>query len=208
MPKVAYSEEDREKIRERLILAALERMSSQGIQHTTVEQIYQEVGISRSFFYSFFPTKEDLVVETLYFQQPRVLALARRLMSDPALGWRQGITQFLNACCYGEKSGIAVLSIEDQQRIFRRLPPESARAFRERQIRLFGSLLECFGVNPNQRRVALFTNLCLTVLIIRRAIPETLPFFVPEAADESVACQIRGIVDLLEGFRREDSAAP
>lgn len=208
MPKVAYSEEDREKIRERLILAALERMSSQGIQHTTVEQIYQEVGISRSFFYSFFPTKEDLVVETLYFQQPRVLALARRLMSDPALGWRQGITQFLNACCYGEKSGIAVLSIEDQQRIFRRLSPESARAFRERQIRLFGSLLECFGVNPNQRRVALLTNLCLTVLIIRRAIPETLPFFVPEAADESVACQIRGIVDLLEGFRREDSAAP
>ena len=208
MPKVAYSEKDREKIRERLILAALERMSSQGIQHTTVEQIYQEVGISRSFFYSFFPTKEDLVVETLYFQQPRVLALARRLMSDPALGWRQGITQFLNACCYGEKSGIAVLSIEDQQRIFRRLSPESARAFRERQIRLFGSLLECFGVNPNQRRVALFTNLCLTVLIIRRAIPETLPFFVPEAADESVACQIRGIVDLLEGFRREDSAAP
>lgn len=208
MPKVAYSEEDREKIRERLILAALERMSSQGIQHTTVEQIYQEVGISRSFFYSFFPTKEDLVVETLYFQQPRVLALARRLMSDPALGWRQGITQFLNACCYGEKSGIAVLSIEDQQRIFRRLSPESTRAFRERQIRLFGSLLECFGVNPNQRRVALFTNLCLTVLIIRRAIPETLPFFVPEAADESVACQIRGIVDLLEGFRREDSAAP
>ena len=208
MPKVAYSEEEREKIRERLILAALERMSSQGIQHTTVEQIYQEVGISRSFFYSFFPTKEDLVVETLYFQQPRVLALARRLMSDPALGWRQGITQFLNACCYGEKSGIAVLSIEDQQRIFRRLSPESTRAFRERQIRLFGSLLECFGVNPNQRRVALFTNLCLTVLIIRRAIPETLPFFVPEAADESVACQIRGIVDLLEGFRREDSAAP
>ena len=208
MPKVAYSEEDREKIRERLILAALERMSSQGIQHTTVEQIYQEVGISRSFFYSFFPTKEDLVVETLYFQQPRVLALARRRMSDPALGWRQGITQFLNACCYGEKSGIAVLSIEDQQRIFRRLSPESTRAFRERQIQLFGSLLECFGVNPNQRRVALFTNLCLTVLIIRRAIPETLPFFVPEAADESVACQIRGIVDLLEGFRREDSAAP
>lgn len=206
MPKVAYSEEDREQIREKLVLTALKRMSSQGIQHTTVEQIYQEAGISRSFFYSFFPTKEDLVVETLYFQQPRVLALARRLMSDPALSWRQGVTQFLNACCYGEKSGIAVLSIEDQRRVFRRLSPESARAFRERQVRLFGSLLECFGVRPDRRRVALFTNLCLTALIIRRAIPETLPFFVPEAADESVACQIRGIVDLLEGFRQEDAA--
>lgn len=206
MPKVAYSEEDREKIREKLVLIALERMSSQGIQHTTVEQIYQEVGISRSFFYSFFPTKEDLVVETLYFQQPRLLALARRLMADPALSWREGVARFLNTCCYGEKSGIAVLSIEDQQRIFRRFSPESARAFREKQVRLFGELLECFGVRPDRRRVGLFTNLCLTVLIVRRAIPETLPFFVPEAADESVACQIQGIVDLLEGFRQEDAA--
>ena len=56
MPKVAYSQEDRARIRDQLITAALELMSRQGIQHTTVEQIYQAVGISRTFFYSFFPT--------------------------------------------------------------------------------------------------------------------------------------------------------
>ena len=74
MPKVAYSEEDRERIRAALVTEALERMARQGIQHTTVEQIYKAVGISRTFFYSFFPTKEDLIVETLYLQQPRILA--------------------------------------------------------------------------------------------------------------------------------------
>ena len=56
MPKVAYSEEDRERIRAALVTEALERMARQGIQHTTVEQIYKAVGISRTFFYSFFPT--------------------------------------------------------------------------------------------------------------------------------------------------------
>ena len=54
MPKVAYSEEDKEHIRNALITVGLELMAKQGIQHTTVEQIYKKVGISRTFFYSFF----------------------------------------------------------------------------------------------------------------------------------------------------------
>ncbi len=53
MPRVAYSEEDREHIRTALIAAGLELMAKQGIQHTTVEQVYKKVGISRTFFYSF-----------------------------------------------------------------------------------------------------------------------------------------------------------
>lgn len=39
MPKVAYSEEDRERIRTALITTALDLMAKQGVQHTTVEQI-------------------------------------------------------------------------------------------------------------------------------------------------------------------------
>ena len=65
MPKVAYSEEEKEQVRKTLIEVGLELITKQGIQHTTVEQIYKKVGISRTFFYSFFPTKEDLIVETL-----------------------------------------------------------------------------------------------------------------------------------------------
>ena len=60
MPKVAYSDQERAWIREALVTTALELMAKQGIQHTTVEQIYKTVGISRTFFYSFFPTKEPL----------------------------------------------------------------------------------------------------------------------------------------------------
>ena len=37
MPKVAYSEQDKEQIRIQLITIALELMAKQGIQHTTVE---------------------------------------------------------------------------------------------------------------------------------------------------------------------------
>ena len=204
MPKVGYSEEERERIREALVTTALALMARQGIQHTTVEQIYKAVGLSRTFFYSFFPTKEDLIVETLYHQQPKILACARQLMEDPALTWREGVEGFLRTCCYGERNGIAVMTIEEQQVLFRRLSQESYRHFREKQLRLFARLLECFGIRPDDGRVALFTNLSLAVMVLRRAIPSSLPLLVPEAADAAVDVQIGAIVDCLARMRKDD----
>ena len=205
MPKVAYSEEERVQIRQALVSKALELMARQGIQHTTVEQIYRAVGISRTFFYSFFPTKEDLIVETLYLQQPRILAYARTLMEDPSLCRKDAVRTFLHTCCYGEENGIAVLTVEEQQLIFRRLPADSYRVFREKQARLFGGILECFGIQPDTERVQLFTNLCLAILVIRRAIPETLPLLVPEAAEKTVSFQIDALVDYLDSLRHPAS---
>ena len=201
MPKVSYSEADRERIRTQLVAVGLELMAKQGIQHTTVEQIYKKVGISRTFFYTFFPTKEDLIVETLYLQQPKITAYVQKLMADPTLSWRDAVKQFLHACCYGERNGIAVLTIEEQQIIFKRLSKESYQVFRQKQRRLFGEILESFGIKADENRVNLFTNLSLTAMVIRRALPDTLPLFVPEAADETIDFQLNVIVDALEKLK-------
>lgn len=203
MPKVAYSDADRERVRDDLITVALEKMARQGIQHTTVEEIYRSVGISRTFFYTFFPTKEDLIVEALYTQQPKVLAHAQRLMDNPAFSWREGVRQFLVSCCYGEQSGIAVMTLEEQQNLFRRLSPESYQVFREKQASLFGNILKCFGIRADKETIGLFTNLSLTVMVIRRAVPKNLPFLIPEAADATVEFQINAIVDFLEKMKQE-----
>lgn len=202
MPKVAYSDADRARIRTQLIAVGLELMSKQGIQHTTVEQVYKKVGISRTFFYSFFATKEDLIVETLYLQQPKIIQYVQTLMADPVLSWRDAVKQFLHACCYGEKNGIAVLTIEEQQLIFKRLSKESYQVFRQKQLRLFGEILKNFGIHADAARIHLFTNLSLTAMVVRRAIPDTLPLFVPEAADETVDAQLNAVLDILEKWKR------
>ena len=205
MPKVAYSDEDRARIRTQLVTIGLELMAKQGIQHTTVEQVYKKVGISRTFFYSFFPTKEDLIVETLYLQQPKIIKYVQTLMADPALGWRDAVKQFLHACCYGEKNGIAVLTIEEQQLIFKRLSKESYQIFRQKQRRLFGEILKNFGIEADTAKINLFTNLSLAAMVICRAIPNTLPLFVPEAADETIDFQLEALVDILEKFKADSA---
>ena len=206
MPRVAYSEEDREHIRTALITTGLELMAKQGIQRTTVEQVYKKVGISRTFFYSFFSTKEDLVLETLYWQQPKIIAYVQTIMADPTLTWRGAVKKFLHNCCYGEKNGIAVLTIEEQQLIFKRLSKESYQVFRQKQHQLFGKILECFGIKADTKRINLFTNLSLTAMVIRRALPDTLPLLVPEAADETVDFQLDAIVNVLEKLKMASQA--
>lgn len=203
MPKVAYSEEDRERIRAELISVGLELMTKQGIRHTTVEQVYKRVGISRTFFYTFFSTKEDLILETLYLQQPKVIDYAHKLMADTALSWHEAVKKFLHDCCYGEENGIAVLTIEEQQLIFKRLSKESYQLFRQKQQWLFGEILESFGIKADIKRINLFTNLSLSVMVIRRALPDTLPLLVPEAADEAVDFQLDAIVGILEKLKTE-----
>ena len=196
--------EDRERIRAALVTEALERMARQGIQHTTVEQIYKAVGISRTFSIHFSDERGPDRGDPL---SPATQDTGLRGAADGRSGTdlAGGVRQFLHACCYGEKNGIAVLTIEEQQLIFRRLSADNCRVFREKQARLFGKILECFGVRADRDRVELFTNLSLTAMIVRRAIPESLPLFVPEAADATVAFQIDAIVDRLERLKEQGS---
>ena len=201
MPKVAYSKEERENIHSQLISIGLDLMARQGIQHTTVEQVYKSVGISRTFFYSFFSTKEDFIVEILYFQQPKIIQYVHELMKDTSLDWKSAVRKFLYSCCYGERNGIAILTIEEQQLLFKRLSSESYTTFREKQRLLFKEILEEFGIQSEKTNINLFINLSLALMVVRKAIPAQLPLFIPEAADETANFQIEALVNTLEKLK-------
>ena len=163
MPRKAYSEQERERVREALLAAALQHIAAHGLKHASVETICAAVGISKTFFYSFFPSKEALVLQALSYQQPKLLAFARTLMSDPKLSWREGLETFLRRCCYNS-SGIAVLSAEEEQMVFRRLSPEEYQAFQRSQLILFGELLAVFGIPVATIDPRLFGNLALAMI--------------------------------------------
>ncbi len=203
MPKIAYSEADRKQIRKALIDAGLELFSKQGIQHTTVEQIYTRVGISRTFFYSFFPAKEDLVVQAFYRQQPQMLAYAQKLMDDPALNWREGARQFLHNICYGGQSRFAILSVEEQQLLSKCLTGENRQTFLERRLAFFTEMLHILGVDAGPQEVKLLGNLVFSAAIVCKAIPDTLPFLFADAADEMTGFQIEAILDYMETLRKQ-----
>jgi AcrR family transcriptional regulator len=71
MPK-AFSDEDKERIRGRLLEAGRKRFTRYGVKKTTIEELAGAAGIAKGSFYLFFDSKEDLYVELLARAMPEV----------------------------------------------------------------------------------------------------------------------------------------
>ena len=198
MARKAYSEQEREQVREALLNTVIQCIVDRGLIHSSIDVLCRKVGISKTFFYTFFSSKEELVLEALRYQQPKLLRYAQKLMDDPTLSWREGVRTFLETCAYGEKKGVAVLSIEEEQEVYRCLSQENFQTFREDQTKLFRNLLVIFGLPVDGIEPRLFGNLALSMMMVYKAIPDTMPFLFPEAAEDMVEFQINALLDKMQ----------
>ena len=203
MARKHYSEEDKARIRQRLVDEILRCIVERGLVHSSVDLLCQKVDISKTFFYTLYPSKEALVLQALRCQQPVLLRRARELMADPALTWREGVERFLRECCYGTKSSVAVLSIEEEQEVFRCLTPENFQVFRRDQLVFFGQMLGVLGVPAGAVEPRLFGSLAIAMMMVYKAIPDTMPFLFPEVAGEMVEFQIKALVDGMERAKED-----
>lgn len=201
MARKAYSEQEREQVKEALMVAVLQCIVDRGLIHSSIETLCRKAGISKTFFYSLFASKEELVCQALRYQQPRLLDYARHLMKDPSLSWRAGVETFLKNCCYGAKSGVAILSIEEEQQVYRCLSEENFQAFRRDQTVFYGNLLSIFGLPADSIDPRLFGNLALAMMMVHKAIPDTMPFLFPEVAEEMVDFQVKALVDEMQHIK-------
>ena len=187
MPRKVYSDEEREQVKEALMSTVIQCIVERGLIHSSIETLCRKVGISKTFFYSFFPSKEELVLHALRYQQPRLLDYARQLIN----------------CCYGSESGVAVLSIEEEQQARRCLSEENFQAFRQDQVSFYGKLLSIFGLPVDSIDPRLFGNLALSMMMVHKAIPDTMPFLFPEVAEDMVEFQVRALVDEMERVKED-----
>lgn len=202
MARKAYSEQEREQIREALLATVIQCIADRGLVHSSIDVLCGKVGISKTFFYTFFSSKEELVLQALRYQQPKLLQYAQKLMDEPSLSWREGVRTFLETCCYGAKSGIAVLSIEEEQEVYRCLSQESFQAFRKDQIKLYRSLLTIFGLPVDSIDPRLFGNLALSMMMVYKAIPDAMPFLFPETAEDMLEFQINALLDEMQRAKK------
>ena len=201
MARRSYSEQEREQIKELLLREATRCIAERGLVHSSVDTLCKKAGISKTFFYTLFPSKEDLVFHALCWQQPKLLRKAQELMDDPSMSWRESVEHFLRDCCYGTRSNIAVLSIEEEQEVYRCLAPEYFQVFRRNQLVFFGQVLAIFGIPAGTVDPRLFGNLALSMMMVYKAIPDTMPFLFPEVAEDMVEFQVKSLADEMERAR-------
>ena len=95
------------------------------------------------------------------------------------------------------------MNLVDEQQARRCLSEENFQAFRRDQIIFYGKLLSIFGLPVDSIDPRLFGNLALSMMMVHKAIPDTMPFLFPEVAGDMVEFQVRALVDEMERVKED-----
>ena len=104
----------------------------------------------------------------------------------------------METCVYGEKKALPYFPSKREQEIYRCLSQENFQTFRNDQTKLFRDLLEIFGLSADHIDPRLFGNLSLSMMMVYKAIPNTMPFLFPELAEDMVEFQINALLDAMQ----------
>ena len=78
----AFSPQERERIRDSLLDAALKSAATQGMRHATVDELAREAGISKGAFYRFYQSKEHLFLSMLERTHEEMYGSAEKVLDE------------------------------------------------------------------------------------------------------------------------------
>ena len=196
MSRKAYSEEERESIRVGLMDRAMTLFSEKGIRDTNIDEIYAPLGISKTFFYSFFPTKSHLATSIVEREMARIGELFRDNV------WKYGAENGMRETFREVISGrYYVLNMDDQAYLRGQMTEEDLMRFRNDVIVLFSDILYAVGVPASSLDPRVFCNLVMSVLTTRMADEDSLVLTYPEASEDATDIQLETLVSLVMGKR-------
>ncbi len=122
-PKI-FALQEREEARIKMLDAGFSLIKEYGMTHASVEKVTQAVGLGKSTFYNFFPSKEMFVYEIINYQRDR----AKQAFMD-ILGTREKMTvpegkMFLKKIIFSKDSIYQYLTAEDQSKLLAALPSD------------------------------------------------------------------------------------
>lgn len=191
MPK-AFTDNEREYIRKRLMEEAEQCLKLYGIRRTTVDELVRRVNIPKGTFYLFFESKETLFFEVIssYHDNLQTYLLDELQVIGRSLSADQ-LTELL-IDLYKKVDGsflYHIITSGDLELLMRRLPPETARGHAEKDDFSIEQLFSMVsGINSNNIKVysAAMRAIFLSMLH-KHEIGE-------EAFEDALRLLIRGVV--------------
>lgn len=126
----AFSPQERERIRESLLDAALKSAASQGMRHATVDELAREAGISKGAFYRFYQSKEHLFLSMLERTHEEMYGGAEKVLAERTdLPLRERTMQaILEVFRVAETYNLIPFIREEVPLLLRRLPDDVVNA--------------------------------------------------------------------------------
>lgn len=197
MSKKAYSEQEREQIKQDLLTVGLKLLANQGLQNTRLSDIIQTVGISKPFFYTFYDSLADLVICILDYQQELLFQVVQQVMAQEALSLEERICCFLQQVTFNNQQHFFVMTQEEELWVFKRLDQEAFEMFQSRQVLFYEQLLSLWNIPQEKCSPKELGNLILSVVLIHNSATRSLPFFFSEELEQTATAQTKALSQYL-----------
>ncbi len=207
MPRKSYTQEEREIIRKQLITEGIRFLSKQGMKNTNLSQIYTACHISKSFFYSFFQSKEELCEAIIMAQQPHIIDLLRHCLKDhPEIKWRERIVLFMHTLGNSKNTGYFILTCEEHRMVRRKMSDEDVQRLRDSQIEYGRALMDLLEIPSERIHPHTFFNLYHSILLFNNSIAPEAPMLVAEQTQSTFDLQVEIFVDYVEKISQHREA--
>lgn len=160
MSKKAYSDKEREIIRTELMKRAETLFRKKGLQSTSIDEIYAPVGISKTFFYSFFPSKIYLAEAVINDEFVKIRTSFHGNVWD--YGAENGMKETLKEMVDGK---YYFPTIEDQAYMRNQMSEAELSAFQDGLSDVFADMLNTIGIPETRLEPGVFCNLMMSILI-------------------------------------------
>ena len=126
MPK-AFTEQEKELIRKRLLEQGYKQFSAYGLRKTNIEEVASACGISKGAFYLFYPSKEALFMDVVEQVEQRFRQELFAMVDLPGPSPRARLFALLHHGFHRVKTIplLQFLTGNDYDLLFRRVPPET-----------------------------------------------------------------------------------
>lgn len=185
----AYSDEDREAIRRNMLERSARIFAEKGLRDVSLEDVYVPEGISKTFFYSFFPSKVALITEVFRIQSAEILEAVRSNVWK--YGAENGIRETFSDVLAGRWY---IASFDDQQYLRGIMSEEEFVGFKNDRIVLFAEILNIIGVPISRMDPRVFYNMLMSVVWAGRSGQSAIPFLYGEVAGITTEIQIDHLV--------------
>ena len=201
MSSKAYSKQEREEIKIKLLEVGLQLYSHQGIKQTRLEDILSVVGISKPFFYKFYPSVENFIICAITYQWKYIDTILDKLKKQTELTWQQKLYKLFHQFVDYKNNGILVMTQEEEVWVRKKLDNKTYDEFMNFQVTFFEKLLHLCDIKKEKCDPEVLANLILSAIIIHSSAKKALPFFYVEKLDETAEAQIQAIIAYLSSLK-------
>lgn len=197
----SYSVKQKEEIKIKLLETALNEYSKHGIKGVRLEVILKDVGISKPFFYKFFDSVPEFVIQVLDYQWIRLSKIEKEIEAHHEWTWQNKATALFDILIHHRDHGILIMTQEEEVWVRKHLDEQRYQQFMDTQISFFESLLVWWNIPKNKCDAKAFANMIISMIVVYNSGERSLPFLYVDRLEKTALFVANSIVAYLESLQ-------